>query len=126
MKYCVNCGTELEDDATVCPNCSQETVLAPAQNEPPKEEFATLPITISTVLGLVGLGSANFWVPLIMSIIGIIYGVKEKKLTGKKLGLILNIIVLVLTCIGIVGFIAYFVFYFLFLFGALAGGGAFG
>ena len=126
MKYCVNCGTELEDDATVCPNSSQETVLAPAQNEPPKEEFATLPVTISTVLGLVGLGSANFWVSLIMSIIGIIYGVKEKKLTGKKLGLILNIIVLVLTCIGIVGFIAYFVFYFLFLFGALAGGGAFG
>lgn len=121
MKHCDHCGIEFEDSAAFCAECGHELKAAPAPVEV-KENPATAPVTISTVLGLVSLGSANLYISLIMSIIGIVMGVKEKKATGKKLGLILNIVALVLTVLGILAIVAYLILYFFMLFTALAGG----
>jgi len=42
MKYCINCGSEIEDDAEVCPNCgvSQTTALeGPYEERGPNEKY---------------------------------------------------------------------------------------
>ena len=130
MKKCTNCGTEFENEVTVCPNCGHEEEFA---CEPKKENAATSPVTISTVLGIASIasfGAPNPWIPLILSIIGLVFGVKEKKATGKKLGLIINIITLILSVLAVLALIAYIIFfilmyftYFAAIFGTLMGGG---
>lgn len=124
MKYCVNCGAELENDATVCQNCGQEIAL-PTPEVPKKDDSATAPVTISTVMGLITILNPYGIPALIMSIIGIVFGSREKKATGKSLGLVLNIISLVITSLGLLGIIAYFVFYFALIFMVFGSAGAF-
>lgn len=123
MKYCVNCGTELENDATVCEKCGQETAL-PTPEVTKKDDTATAPVTISTVMGLITILYPYGIPALIMSIIGIVFGSREKKATGKSLGLVLNIISLVITSLGLLGIVAYLVFYFFMVFTILGASGA--
>lgn len=33
MKYCKNCGSQIEDEAVICVNCGCSTVTQPAKNE---------------------------------------------------------------------------------------------
>ena len=121
MKHCVNCGTEMADGINVCASCGHEAV-ATTPEAATKQDAATAPVTLSTVMGIATLLYPMGIPALVMSIIGVVLGSKEKKATGKSLGLVLNIISLVLTSLGLLGIIAYLVLYFLVIFGMLAGG----
>lgn len=115
MKFCPNCNAELDDNAVVCSSCGGS--LDPNKNEvKPAKNHATDPVTLPTVLGLVSLASGNLYASLIMSIIGLVLGIKEKKATGNKLGIILNSVALGLSGLGFLAVITYLVIYFLILF----------
>lgn len=114
MKFCPNCNAELDDNAVVCSSCGGS--VEPEKKEVKSTNHATDPVTLPTVLGLVSLASGNLYASLIMSIIGLVLGIKEKKATGNKLGLILNSVALGLSGLGFVAVIAYLVIYFFILF----------
>lgn len=121
MKHCVNCGTEMEDEINVCHSCGHESVAATPEAAK-KEDAATAPVTLSTVMGIATLLYPMGIPALVMSIIGVVLGSKEKKATGKSLGLVLNIISLVLTSLGLLGIIVYLIIYFFMMFGLVLGG----
>ena len=114
MKICPNCSAELEDDV-VCPSCERSEKSRKSEVKPAKN-YATDPVTLPTVLGLVSLGTGNLYASLLMSIIGIVLGIKEKKATGNSLSVILNSIALGLSGLGFLAVIAYLVIYFIILF----------
>ena len=103
MKNCPKCGKELNDDVAFCTECGEALEVVEAAPEAPKAApeapKAAPKKNVSKILGIVGI-VASLFIPLagfIVSIIGIVLGVKEMKATGNKTGLILSIIGLVLS-----------------------------
>ena len=88
-KYCSNCGSEVDNNAVVCIKCGcaiqKDTSPTPVHTETPKTGL---------VLGILGIVFAWLFalVGHVLSIIGIIVGIKEYKATNKMTGLILSII----------------------------------
>ena len=88
-KYCSNCGGVMDDSAVACPKCGAPvgSAVNPAPAAAPSPKAAT-------VLGILGIVFA--WIIAlfghVLSIIGIILGIKEYKTAGKSAGLILSII----------------------------------
>lgn len=112
--FCKNCGTEIPNNVAFCTRCG-----APVQNQaqpqpqqapqggyyqPPQQQYYQPPMQqgngktpiVSLVLGIIGLVLAIFptifYIALVVSIVGIVFGVKERKTTGKAVGLVLSII----------------------------------
>ena len=108
MKFCTKCGKELFDEAVICPGCGCPVAgrTAPVQpyqqsyqpqqsyqnqqNYQPQQDSAIG----SIILGSLGIIAAWIFALIghIMSIIGIVLGVKEYKRTGKMAGLVLSVI----------------------------------
>lgn len=100
--FCENCGKQIPDGESFCPYCGGGSVptQAPAQaivTEKAPMDYAA----VSLVLGIVGLLCSSCCMP-ILNIIGIIFGVKANKFTGRKAGLILNIIGLILSLLWVI------------------------
>lgn len=95
--YCTSCGKEILDEAVICPYCGcavnnkniSGKSKAPVSNHTQQNKTQT-----SLILGIIGIISAWIFalVGHIVSIIGIVFGVKEYKETGVITGLILSII----------------------------------
>ncbi len=94
MKFCSKCGKELDDAAVVCIGCGCAVPAdnAPAANAEPAP--AVKSSKASLVLGIVGIIVAWLFALAghIVSIIGIVLGIKEYKNTGNVIGLVLSII----------------------------------
>ncbi len=109
--FCKTCGKEIPDEAVICPQCGcmtkDETDLPETQQ--PKKESKT-----SMVLGIVGIIVSWLFALAghIVSIIGIVTGIKAYKETGKMTGLILSIIgevcAIFSSIIGAASFAAFF------------------
>ena len=92
--YCTTCGKEIADDAVVCLECGcavestgkNKSVIADTTKE-------NTPKT-ATVLGIIGIVVAWFLALAghIVSIIGIVIGIKEYKKTERISGLVLSIV----------------------------------
>lgn len=97
--FCGNCGNQIPDGSVSCPYCgggqmpqqSAGNGAVVAAEKAPMDYAA-----VSLVLGIVGLLCSSCCMP-ILNIIGIVFGVKANKTTGRKAGLIMNIIGLVLS-----------------------------
>ena len=65
MKYCKNCGAQLEDEAVICPGCGCATDAAPAAAVAAPAEPSTLQ-TIAKVFMILGCiaGAFCFLIPL--------------------------------------------------------------
>lgn len=91
--YCSVCGKEVMEEAVICPSCG-----CAVKKEGIKTNITTTTASkktqISVILGIIGIVSAWLFalVGHIVSIIGIIFGIKEYKETEKMTGLILSII----------------------------------
>ena len=69
MKYCENCGKEINDNAVVCPGCgvstiAQQTAVPVTQNEKPTTAimalgFAFLIPILGIIFGIVGISKYN-------------------------------------------------------------------
>ena len=83
MKFCKQCGYEMEDSSSFCPNCG-----TPAKEE--SRPFNPVPL----ILGILGIlfGWLFALIGHILSIIGIVLGVREYKRSGSVSGLIVSII----------------------------------
>ena len=109
--YCTKCGKEIVDDAVVCINCGclveskRVNKELNAQNND-KSVF-------SYVFGITGIVFAWLFALIghILSVLGIVFGIKEYRENGKTAGLILSIIgevcSVISSIIGIVVFIGY-------------------
>ncbi len=88
MKYCQKCGNEVNDEAVVCLKCGCEIKKDKETNQSNESSKASM------ILGILGIIFAWFFalVGHILSIIGIVYGVKEYKQNEKIAGLTLSII----------------------------------
>ena len=86
MKYCPNCGSEIQDDAVFCPNCGRSVSSAPAQTQAQPAEGNGIAIA-GFVLSLCGVG-----------ILGLIFGIiglnKAKRLGGKNRGFAIAAIII--------------------------------
>ena len=98
MKYCAKCGNELMDEAVVCVKCgcpvnSAPVVMGQTPAPVPTTEKAE-PSKAPVVLGVLGIVCAWLFALAghILSIIGIVMGIKEYKKTGNMTGLVLSII----------------------------------
>lgn len=89
--FCKTCGKEISDEAVVCPECGCLTHNEAVTTE---SEQAKKGSKTSTILGIIGIVVAWFFALAghIVSIIGIVTGIKEYKETGKMTGLVLSII----------------------------------
>lgn len=96
MKFCSKCGKELDDAAVVCMGCgcAVPAANAPAANAAPAPTVTVKSSKASLVLGIVGIIVAWLFALAghIVSIIGIVLGVKEYKNSGNAVGLVLSII----------------------------------
>lgn len=104
MKNCPKCNAELNDDVVFCTECGEalEVVEAPKAEvvaEAPKKKTSLILGIVSLVLTFIPV--IGFAYP-ITALIGLIFGIKEVKAGGKKVGLILNIIALVLFVLSII------------------------
>ena len=79
MKYCSKCGSQIEDDAIICPNCGRQ-IEAVKQEESSGLSIAAL---IFSILG--------GWLGLILDIIGLCTLKDEKNRKRCKAGLIISI-----------------------------------
>lgn len=92
MKFCTKCGKEIMDEAVICIHCgcsvTKEPAVMPTANQPAKQKHTSM------ILGIIGIVCAWLFALAghIVSIIGIVLGVKEYKETGKMTGLVLSII----------------------------------
>lgn len=91
--YCSVCGKEVMEEAVICPGCGcmikkEGTKTSAASSGTNKKTQA------SVILGIIGIVFAWLFalVGHIVSIIGIILGIKEYKETEKMTGLILSIV----------------------------------
>lgn len=116
MKNCPKCGVELADDVSFCTECGEKLVevkAAPEVEAAPATEAAPAAKknpSVDLILGIVSL--VLTFIPFlcysapIVAIVGIVFGAKEVKAGGKKTGLILSIIALVIFVLSIIiGFI---------------------
>ncbi len=91
MKYCEKCGNEIIDEAVICPGCgcpvNGAKMSTPVGGGNKKMQK-------SMILGIIGIIFAWLFalVGHVVSIIGIIIGVKEYKETNKNTGMIISII----------------------------------
>lgn len=110
MAFCKNCGTQLDDNYKVCPNCGQPVVAQPAQQEaaPVAVEEPKGPWKVFAILGLVFgiVGLVLSWASfggLIISVVALVFsilGLKSKAKHGMAVaGLVLSIIALALSLI---------------------------
>ena len=94
MKFCEKCGKELFEEAVICTGCgcrvSNSNAVATA-NVVIESKKKT---QVSLVLGIIGIVFAWVFalVGHITSVIGIVFGVREYKESGKISGLTLSII----------------------------------
>lgn len=94
-RYCSHCGSEVNENAVVCINCGcaipKGQVFVYEQNLTSKADKKT---SVSLILGIVGIVFAWLFalVGHILSIIGIVMGIKEYKETEKLTGLTLSIV----------------------------------
>ena len=91
--YCSKCGKEVLDEAVICPNCGcmiKKGSIKTARNSSSGE----IGTHTSAILGVIGIIFDWIFALIghVVSITGIIYGVKEYKETEKTTGLILSII----------------------------------
>ncbi len=89
--YCPVCGKEIREEAVICPGCGcavNGKAQAPAGNQTQKEA------QVSVILGIIGIVAAWLFALAghIVSIVGIVFGVREYKSSGKMTGLVLSII----------------------------------
>lgn len=91
MKYCSKCGKEVSDEAVICLGCG--CAVNGAKMSTPVGG-GNKKIQKSMILGIIGIIFAWLFalVGHVVSIIGIIIGVKEYKETNKNTGLIISII----------------------------------
>ena len=89
--YCSVCGKEINDNAVICTGCGCSVKRPASQDEAKKESTKT---SASLILGIAGIIFAWFFalVGHILSVTGIILGIKEYKTTEKMTGLVLSII----------------------------------
>ena len=89
--YCAKCGKQLLDEAVICPGCGCMVKNVTLGNPAPTNQKK---VQISLILGIIGIVSAWLYAlgGHILSIIGIVFGVKEYKETGNMIGLVLSII----------------------------------
>ena len=91
--YCPYCGKEISDSAAICLNCGCAVPGTSTQKKSVGSHSAG-ESHLSLILGIVGIVAA--WIFALAghaaSIIGIIYGIKEKNATGSSIGLIVSII----------------------------------
>lgn len=112
-RFCAHCGTALHEQAVFCPGCgcAVNGVAAPATASSAPAEKKT---SVSLILGIIGIVFAWLFalVGHIVSIIGIVLGIKEYKETDKMTGLILSIVgevcAILSSIIGAVAFSSYF------------------
>lgn len=90
--FCEICGKQIPEGETLCPYCHGVHNAPEKSPEKSPMDYSA----VSLILGIVGLFCFGCCMPLV-NIIGIIFGVKANKLTGRKAGLILNIIGLILS-----------------------------
>ena len=118
MKNCPKCNAELNDDVVFCTECGEALEVVEAA---PKAEVVTetpKQSKVSLILGIVSLVLCFFpivpGVYPITAIIGTVFGVKETKEGGNKIGLILNIVALAIFAgtfiLGIISAILYLLF----------------
>ncbi len=91
--YCSVCGKEVMDEAVICPSCGcmiKKDGIKTSQSSSGCDKKTQ----ISVILGIIGIVFAWLFaiVGHVVSIIGIIIGIKEYKETEKMTGLILSII----------------------------------
>ncbi len=86
--YCPKCGAEFKPNAVACSNCGFS--ITGKRSAPVEEEK----VSVALILGIIGIVFAWLFTLIghIVSIIGIVFGVKESEATGKYAGLILSII----------------------------------
>ena len=91
-RYCSNCGSEVDENAVVCINCGC-SIKKENNNENSLETTRATPKT-GLILGILGIVFAWLFALIghVLSIIGIIVGIKEYKSTNNMTGLILSII----------------------------------
>ena len=118
MKYCRYCGKQLFNEAVFCPGCG----CAAAPVTPPviPRPVTAVPVnnenkvSVALILGICGIVLAWLFALLghAASIVGIVFGVKEYKETGKPTGLVLSIIgeacSILSSLIGIITVMSYF------------------
>ena len=116
MKYCTYCGKQLFDEAVFCPGCGcmapKRNVVYTAQpvNVAPPAANKT---SVALILGICGIVLAWLFALLghASSIVGIVFGVKEYKETGKTAGLALSIVgeacSIISSLIGVVTVLSY-------------------
>ena len=91
--FCSVCGKEVMDEAVICPNCG--CMIKKDSIKSNGNPFASgKKASVSVILGIIGIVFAWLFalVGHIVSIIGIIFGIKEYRETEKMIGLILSII----------------------------------
>ncbi len=92
-KYCIHCGNEIKENAVVCVKCGCMVKYTNTNNIDLTTETSKK-TQISLILGIIGIVFAWLFalVGHIISIIGIVIGIKEYKETEKMTGLVLSII----------------------------------
>ena len=91
--YCSVCGKEISDDAVICTGCGCMIKNVDIKNIPMTKENEKKKQS-SLILGICGLVLAWLFALAghIVSIIGIVIGIKEYKETNKITGLVLSIV----------------------------------
>lgn len=93
--FCQKCGKEIMDEAVICPGCGcmVKNAEKPVVAEITAENTGT-PKKTSMILGIIGIVVAWLFALAghVVSIIGIVLGIKEYKRSGKMTGLVLCII----------------------------------
>lgn len=120
MKYCRYCGKQLFDEAVFCPGCGCAATVRPVTPPPVNPRPVTAvpvsnenKVSVALILGICGIVLA--WLFALLghgaSIVGIVFGAKEYKETGKITGLTLSIVgevcSIISSLIGVVTVLSY-------------------
>ncbi len=111
MKYCDNCGNQLEKDSLYCSKCGKKIQTeAPKQvNERPTNKKERLG-NASMVIGIISLVLSFFITVLVfpLALVGLILGIVNKAQNGKKIsGIILNGIAMLIAVLVLIAFIVF-------------------
>ncbi len=92
--YCSVCGKEVSKEAAVCMHCGCMINRPPVQNTPQHNSEEENGSHVSLILGIIGIVFAWLFALIghVLSIIGIVLGIKEYKKHKKISGLVLSII----------------------------------
>ena len=93
-KYCTHCGNEVAEDAVVCMKCG--CALSVQKNDTTETNTADTKkkSKASLILGILGIVFAWVFalVGHVLSIVGIVLGIKEYKVNGNMSGLVVSIV----------------------------------